>query len=112
ASAAAAGLESDLTKASDRIPSIIVVAANLIGLLGVLALPIAAAFDLMIRRRGRMLAEALAGLVVAVILTSAIAWIITRYPNPRLLLTLTGQETPGQLPPLNAILAGLVAFVT
>lgn len=45
ASAAAAGLESDLTKASDRIPSIIVVAANLIGLLGVLALPIAAAFD-------------------------------------------------------------------
>ena len=112
ASAAAAGLESDLTKASDRIPSIIVVAANVIGLLGVLALPIAAAFDLMIRRRGRMLAEALAGLVVAVILTSAIAWIITRYPNPRLLLTLTGQETPGQLPPLNAILAGLVAFVT
>lgn len=112
ASAAAAGLESDLTKASDSIPGVIVVAANVIGLLGVLALPIAAAFDLMIRRRGRMLAEALAGLVTAVLLTSAIAWVITRYPNPRLLLTLTGQETPGQLPPLNAILAGLVAFIT
>jgi uncharacterized membrane protein YbhN (UPF0104 family)/tRNA A-37 threonylcarbamoyl transferase component Bud32 len=112
ASAAAAGLESDLTKASGRIPGIIVVAANVIGLLGVLALPIAAAFDLMIRRRGRMLAEALAGLAAAVVVTSAIAWIITRYPNPRLLLTLTGQESPGQLPPLNAILAGLVAFVT
>ncbi|MBK6763082.1 MAG: flippase-like domain-containing protein [Micrococcales bacterium] len=112
ASAAAAGLESDLTKASDSIPGVIVVAANVIGLLGVLVLPIAAAFDLMIRRRGRMLAEALAGLVTAVLLTSAIAWVITRYPNPRLLLTLTGQETPGQLPPLNAILAGLVAFIT
>jgi len=112
ASAAAAGLESDLTKASGQIPGVIVVAANVIGLLGVLALPIAAAFDLMIRRRGRMLGEALAGLVVGVLLTSAIAWIITRYPNPRLLLTLTGQEAPGQLPPLNAILAGLVAFIT
>ncbi len=112
ASATAAGLESDLTEASDRIPGLIVVAANVIGLLGVLALPLAAAFDLMVRRRGRMLAEALAGLAVAVILTSVIAWIITRYPNPRLLLTLTGQETPGQLPPLSAILAGLVAFIT
>ncbi len=112
ASATAAGLESDLTEASDRIPNIIVVAANLIGLLGVLALPLAAAFDLMVRRRGRMLAEALGGLAVAVLITSAIAWIITRYPNPRLLLTLTGQETPGQLPPLSAILAGLVAFIT
>ncbi|MEI2643651.1 MAG: hypothetical protein V9G10_15420 [Candidatus Nanopelagicales bacterium] len=112
ASATAAGLESDLTEASDRIPGLIVVAANVIGLLGVLALPLAAAFDLMVRRRGRMLAEALAGLAVAVVLTSVIAWIITRYPNPRLLLTLTGQETPGQLPPLSAILAGLVAFIT
>ncbi len=112
ASAAAAGLESDLTKASDSIPGVIIVAANVIGLLGVLALPIAAAFDLMIRRRGRLLSEALAGLVVAVILTSLIAWLITRYPNPRLLLTLTGQDSPGQLPPLNAILAGLVAFIT
>ncbi|HQR79138.1 MAG TPA: lysylphosphatidylglycerol synthase transmembrane domain-containing protein, partial [Actinomycetota bacterium] len=112
ASAAAAGLESDLTKASGNIPGVIVVAANLIGLLGVLVLPIAAAFDLMIRRRGRMLGEALGGLVVGVLLTSAIAWIITQYANPRLLLTLTGQETPGQLPPLNAILAGLVAFIT
>jgi len=112
ASAAAAGLESDLTKASDQIPGVIVVAANVIGLLGVLALPIAAAFDLMIRRRGRLLAEALGGLIVAVVLTAVIAWLITRYPNPRLLLTLTGQENPGQLPPLNAILAGLVAFVT
>jgi uncharacterized protein (TIRG00374 family) len=112
ASAAAAGLESDLTKASDQIPGVIVVAANVIGLLGVLALPIGAAFDLMIRRRGRLLAEALGGLIVAVLLTAVIAWLITRYPNPRLLLTLTGQETPGQLPPLNAILAGLVAFIT
>jgi uncharacterized protein (TIRG00374 family) len=112
ASATAAGLESDLTEASDRIPSVIVVAANVIGLLGVLALPLAAAFDLMVRRRGRMLGEALAGLAVAVLVTGAIAWLITRYPNPRLLLTLTGQETPGQLPPLNPILAGLVAFIT
>ena len=112
ASSTAQGLESDLTKASGRIPEVIVVAANLIGLLGVLALPIAAAFDLMLRRRGRMLAEALAGLAVGVLLTTAVAWLITRYPNPRLLVTLTGQETPGQLPPLNAILAGLVAFIT
>ncbi|MCU0294643.1 MAG: lysylphosphatidylglycerol synthase domain-containing protein [Candidatus Nanopelagicales bacterium] len=112
ASSAAQGFESDLTKASGRIPEVIVVAANVIGLLGVLALPLAAAFDLMLRRRGRMLAEALAGLAVAVLLTSAMAWLISRYPNPRLLLTLTGQETPGQLPPLNAILAGLVAFIT
>ena len=112
ASATAAGLESDLTQASGRIPSVIVVAANLIGLLGVLALPLAAALDLMLRRRGRMLGEALAGLGVAVLVTAGIAWLITHYPNPRLLLTLTGQETPGQLPPLSAILAGLVAFVT
>jgi uncharacterized protein (TIRG00374 family) len=112
ASAAAAGLESDLTKASDRIPGVVIVAANVIGLLGVLALPIAAAFDLMIRRRGRLLAEALGGLAVAVVVTSIIAWLIGQYPNPRLLITLTGQDTPGQLPPLNSILAGLVAFVT
>lgn len=112
ASAATAGLESDITKASGNIPGVIVGAANLIGLLGVLILPIAAAFDLMIRRRGRLLTEALAGLVLAVLLTTILAWAITRYPNPRLLLALTGQETPGQLPPLNAILAGLVAFIT
>ena len=40
------------------------------------------------------------------------AGVLTPSPNPRLRLSLTGPDTPGQRPPIGAILAGLVAFST
>ena len=108
ASAAAAGLESDLTKGPRPHPRGDRGRGERDRSAGVLALPIAAAFDLMIRRRGRCSPRPWADIESSpsCAFTAVIARLITRYPNPRLLLTLTGRENPGQLPPLNAILAG------
>lgn len=112
ASSTTRGLESDLSEASTRIPGVILFAAALVGFIGVVGLPVVTAVDLVYRRRGRVLVDSLFGLASAVLITSALVWLITRYPNPQLLVALTGQETPGQVPPLNSILAGLVAFIT
>ena len=58
--ATSAGIEQDLVQASTGLPAIAGTVLNLIGGLGVLLLPVAAGIDMIVRRRGRQLVDAMA----------------------------------------------------
>lgn len=112
ASGAASGLERDIAQASVKLPDPIVFLANLIAFVGVLILPVAATIDLLVRKRGRQLLEAFAAMVLAVVLLWLAALWIQQVESAQLLVALTGRPTPGTVLPLNAILGGIVAFIT
>lgn len=112
ASGTASGISRDLAEASTAIPQPLVFLANLAGFLGVIALPIAAAIDLLVRRRGRQLIEALAVMAIGIGVVWLLAWWIQEVESAQLLTALTGRPTATSTMPLNAVLAGTIAFIT
>lgn len=112
ASSTASGLDRDLAQASTNIPSALVFIANLVGFLGVIALPLAAAIDLLVRRRGRQLIEALAVLAISSGVVWVLAWSIQQSDSDQLLIALTGRADPTNIMPLNPVLTGIIAFIT
>lgn len=112
ASSTASGLDRDLAQASTNIPAPLVFVANLVGFLGVIALPIAAAIDLLVRRRGRQLIEAIAVLALTVTVVWLLAWWIQQVESAQLLIALTGRPDATSVMPLNPILSGIIAFIT
>ncbi len=73
ASSTATGFDQDVSQVSRQIPQLLVVLANLIGGLGIIALPIATGIDLLVRRRGRQYLEALGVLLVGIVIVSLLA---------------------------------------
>jgi uncharacterized membrane protein YbhN (UPF0104 family) len=105
------GIDQDLVDASGRIPSVVRVALNVIAGLGVLALPLAAAVDLLFRRRGRQLVDALGAMALAIAVSLLATYLVSTFGSERLYVALTGDPTRGRLV-LNPVIAGLVAFIT
>ncbi|TAK68567.1 MAG: flippase-like domain-containing protein [Actinomycetota bacterium] len=105
------GIDADLTSASRNLPNIIQLLLNLAAILGVVGLPIAAAIDLLVRRRGRQLLDALVALVLAAGIVLAANALLHLYDNRQLILALAGSVAPDSTP-LSAPLAAIVAFVT
>ena len=85
--------------------------ANLVGFLGVIALPIAAAIDLLVRRRGRQLLEAPAALSIAALLVWLLAWWIQHASSGQLLIALTVDRI-NQRHAAQCNLAAIIAFIT
>lgn len=112
ASGAASGLEADLAAASVNLPSPLVYLANVIAFVGVLLLPVAAAIDLLVRKRARQLLEAFGSMFLGIVLLWLAAQWIQYAESAQLLLALTGRATPGSVLPLNAALGGIVTFIT
>ena len=111
-SATSTGIEQDVTQVSGRLPSFLLLALNVIGALGLLGLPIAAAIDLLVRKRGRQLVEAIGAMVVATALAVLIAALVALWGSSKLLLALTGTDEPAEVFVLNPLIVGLVAFIT
>ncbi len=105
------GLEEDLTGGAQLLPSIVILALNVIGGIGLLGLPIAAAVSLVIRRRMRQLFDALIALLLTVIVLTLASFLVEQYGSERLVAALTGNigsQTSATAP----IIGGLVAFIT
>ena len=68
---------------------------------GVIALPIAAAIDLLVRRRGRQLIEAITVLALTVGVVWLLAWWIQQVESAQLLIALTGRPDATSVMPLN-----------
>ena len=110
--ATTAGIESDITGAGNRLPGFIVAIVNLVAGFGVLLLPIVAGIDLLVRKRGRQLLEALGALFVAVAVAILLSALLITHGSPRLVVAITGAAASEQRSAFNAIVAGLVAFIT
>lgn len=106
-----AGLDTDIESGARLLPSIIVLALNVVGGIGTLGLPIAAAVSLILRGRPRQLFDALVALLVAIVLLAFLTWALTSLDAPRLLAALAG-STSTQSVATAPILGGLVAFAT
>lgn len=112
ASGTTSGLETDLTLASTKIPSIILTVTNIIGVLGILALPIGVAANLLLRRRPRQLLDAGVALIAALTVAAVATSMILNLGSARLLQALTGVAVAGDVMPLNALVAALVSMNT
>ena len=110
--ATSAGIESDITGAGNRLPGFIVAIVNLIAGFGVILLPIVAGIDLLVRKRGRQLLEALGAMFVAVAIAILFSALLISHGSPRLVVAITGAAASEQRSAFNAIIAGLVAFIT
>ncbi|MDP1877594.1 MAG: hypothetical protein Q8M17_08570, partial [Actinomycetota bacterium] len=107
----AAGLDTDIETGARLLPSFIVLALNVVGGIGTLGLPIAAAVSLILRGRPRQLFDALVALLVAIVFLAFLTWALTSLEAPRLLAALAG-STSTQSVATAPILGGLVAFAT
>ena len=112
ASSTASGLDRDIAEASTNLPQPLVFIANIANVIGVIALPVVAAIDLIVRKRGRQLLEAVAIMLVTITVVWLLAFWIQHIDSAQLLTALTGRPTATGVMPLNPILAGLVAFIT
>ena len=110
--ATTAGIETDITGAGNRLPGFIVAIVNLVAGFGVLLLPIIAGIDLLVRKRGRQLLEALGALFVTVAISILLSALLIAHGSPRLVVAITGAAASEQRSAFNAIVAGLVAFIT
>ncbi|MCX6413869.1 MAG: hypothetical protein NTU77_04600, partial [Actinobacteria bacterium] len=111
ATSTAAGLGTDLSTGAQLLPSLIVLALNIIGGIGTLGLPIAASIALVVRRRLRQLFDALVALLVTIVVLTIAANVISSLDSPRLLAALAGSAGPGGTATA-PILGGLIAFIT
>ena len=100
ASGTASGIAKDIADASTNIPHLLVVIANLVGVFGVLVLPIASAIDLLLRKRGRQLLEAIVVMALTIAIVWAIAYWIQVVSGPQILSALTGRPTTTNVAPL------------
>lgn len=111
ATSTAAGLGSDLSSGVSLLPSPIVLSINVIGGIGTLGLPIAAAISLIARKRLRLLVDSLIALLMAFLVLSAAASLVASIGSPRLIAALAGSLNPSSTAAA-PILGGLVAFIT
>ena len=109
--ATSTGIDQDILGASGKIPELLRFVLNLVAGLGVLALPVAAAIDMLVRRRSRQLVDAVGAMLLAAALCVLATWLVTAYAPERLLVAITGDPTGSRIV-LNPIVAGLVAFTT
>ncbi len=111
ATSTTAGLDTDIATGASLLPSFVVLALNVIGGIGTLGLPIAAAVMLTMRRRLRQLFDSFAALLVAIIVLTALSWALSAADLPRLLTALAGSTNPASAATA-PILGGLIAFAT
>ncbi len=109
--ATSTGIDQDIVGASGRLPDLLRVLLNLIAVFGVLALPVAAAADLLVRRRGRQLVDAIGAMLLAAAFALVVSFLVTSYTSERLLVAITGDASGGRQV-LNPLICALVAFIT
>ena len=107
-----AGVQADIIEAGQQLPGFLKVAVTIMSGLGVFLLPVAIAIDLLIRRRGRQLLDALLAFLGAAALAGVLSYLITTYGSTQLIVALTGLTARDGRVPLDGVMAGLVAFVT
>ncbi len=106
-----ADLDEELLTASRRLPDVVVLLLNAVAGLGLLTLPVAVGIDMLIRRRGRQLFDAVLGLLTAVSVLTVASLVVEQSASDTLQIALAGSLSPTDDPFL-PLFGGLVAFLT
>lgn len=111
AASTSADLDESLLTASRKLPDLLVLIMNSTAGFGLLMLPVGISIDLLIRRRGRQLFDALLGLFAASILLTLLSLLVAYVVPDKLQVALTGSlsEYADLFLPL---FGGLIAFIT
>lgn len=109
--ATSVGVDRDLLDASNQMPIVLRLTINVVGGFGIVLLPLAAAIDMLMRRRTRQLVDALGALLLAVAVSLVANQLPSELASGRLTITLIPTPASGHLA-FVPVLAGLVAFVT
>jgi len=111
ATSTTAGLDTDLEGGVALLPSLVVLALNIVGGIGSLGLPVAGSINLIVRRRFRQLFDALVALFLTVTVLSVASIVVGNLDNTRLLVAMAGStnSASGSTAP---ILGGILAFIT
>jgi uncharacterized protein (TIRG00374 family) len=117
ATSTAAGLESDVTSGTSRLPAVLVLLINVTSGIGTLALPAAAGVLLIVRRRFRQLVDALIAALAAAVSLTLLSSLVATSDLPRLQTALAGtvnmsSALNGDTPATAPIVGALVAFIT
>jgi glycosyltransferase 2 family protein len=111
ASSTTSGIDSDLEEGVRRLPDLVVLVLNIVGGIGILGLPVAAAVYLVVRRRVRQLFDALIGLLLTVVVLTVAAMLLQEYASAPLLVALAGSTSPDSVA-TTPLLGGLVSYIT
>jgi len=111
ATSTAAGLDTDITSGANQLPSPVLLVFNVVGGIGTLGLPIAAAIMLILRKRIRQVIDSFVAMLVAVIGLTLLSTAVVAVHLPRLLAALAGSTSSTSVATA-PILAGLIAYVT
>jgi uncharacterized membrane protein YbhN (UPF0104 family)/tRNA A-37 threonylcarbamoyl transferase component Bud32 len=106
------GIDQDLTHGATTLPHVIILLAGVVRALGFLLFPLAVALDLVFRRRGRQLVEAVGGMLATIALLQLANFLINTGASPRLIAAFAGTANKNAQDPLNFLLGGLAALIT
>ncbi|NBV90297.1 MAG: hypothetical protein EBR84_02665, partial [Actinobacteria bacterium] len=106
------GIDQDITQGANKLPSAIILVANIVSGFGAIVFPAAVALDLMLRKRGKQLVEALAGMLIAIFLLVLATWALGKFGSDRLITAFAGFGNRNTATPFNSLLGGLAALVT
>ena len=110
ATSTTSGLDADLSEASKRLGSLAVTLLNLTSGLGGLALPIAASIDLLARRRGRQLLDAVLAGLLTVFVLGLVSYLVVRYGTDQLRVALAGTTSSDLSQPVDTTIGAVMAF--
>jgi len=111
ASNTTSGIGADVAVALKKLPDWVLLPISLISGLGLLLLPVGVAVDLLVRRRGRQLVDALIATVIAMLLLTVLTWVAEHYAPDALWAAISGGSDRTNVP-FYSLLAGIVAFST
>ena len=106
------GIDQDITQGANQLPAALRFIASLVSAVSVILFPSVACVELLVRGRGRQLAEALAALLVTATILTVASWAIFRLGSDRLLASFAGTTNIKLANPFNVLLGGFTAFIT
>lgn len=106
-----AGLDNDLAKSATYLPSWLALPIGLLSSIGLILLPIGIAVNLTIRQRGRLIADAALGFLVAALVITVLGWYLQRNASNAVWFAVAGTKVRDAIP-LQPYLSGVVAIVT
>jgi glycosyltransferase 2 family protein len=113
ATGTSSGLEQDIFRSTSGLPKVALLIVTYVASIAVLALPVGLALDMLIRRRPWQLLDSLVAATVAATVAYLFRYWVVHVRPGRLFEALTKELESGvRTSPVQAILAGIVAFLT